>query len=104
MASVIEAIIFDSGSRAAVPHGIKIVRLAFEWTMLPVTEELLERLDPSSADDDRIPAGWALRRPVAARHVPTRSAARRYTYSARPSAGRARRKPSHGQRARLLSD
>lgn len=66
MASVIEAVIFDSDSAAAVPHGVKMVRLTPDWTMLPVTEELLERLDRSTVGDDRIPVNWSLKQPVAA--------------------------------------
>ena len=66
MASLIEAIIFDGGSLAAVPHGVKIVRLTSEWAMLPVTEELLEQLDMSAVGDDSIPPDWTLKQPVAA--------------------------------------
>jgi len=34
--------------------------------MLPVTDDLLDQLDPSAVGDDRIPADWNLRQPVAA--------------------------------------
>ena len=43
-----------------------MVRLPAGLTMLPVTDELVERLDPSAVGDDRIPANWGLKQPVAA--------------------------------------
>jgi hypothetical protein len=66
MASVIEAVIFEGGSAAAVPSGVKMVQLTPEWIMLPVTGEPIDRLDPSAVGDDRIPADWTLKQPVAA--------------------------------------
>jgi hypothetical protein len=65
MASMIEAVIFDSHSRPTVPQGVTMVQLTPELIMLPVTEELLDRLDQSTVGDHRIPAGWSLRQPVA---------------------------------------
>ena len=66
MASVIEAVIFDGDSAPAIPYGLTTVRLTPEWLMLPVTGKLLEQLDPSTVGDDRIPADWTLKQPVAA--------------------------------------
>lgn len=66
MASLIEAIIFDGLSAPATLPDVKMVRLAAELTMLPITDDLVDRLDPSAVGDDRIPASWVLKQPVAA--------------------------------------
>ena len=66
MASLIEAIIFDGFSAPATLPVVRMVRLPAGLTMLPITDELVERLDPSAVGDDRIPANWGLKQPVAA--------------------------------------
>jgi hypothetical protein len=67
MGSYIEAIIFSSaGTAPPVPDGFTIVPLTTGLSMLPITEDQVRRLDPSTVGDDRIPAGWMLKQPVAA--------------------------------------
>jgi hypothetical protein len=67
MGTLIEAIIFDGEPETAtVPEGLATASLFEGLTMLPVTNELLRRLDPSAIGDERIPANWVLRQPVAA--------------------------------------
>jgi hypothetical protein len=66
VASRIEAIIFDGFSTRATLPAVKVVRLAAELTMLPVTDDLVDRLDPAAVGDNRIPANWELQQPVAA--------------------------------------
>jgi hypothetical protein len=67
MGSYIEAIIFGRPETAPpVPDGFRIVRLTAEFSMLPITGGQVERLDASAVGDDRIPANWMLRQPVAA--------------------------------------
>ena len=45
---------------------VKTVQLAAELTMLPVTDDLVDLLDPAAVGEDRIPANWGLKQPVAA--------------------------------------
>ena len=67
MATLIEAIIFDGNPvTAAVPGGMPTALLSAGLTMLPVTGEVIGRLDPGQAGDHRIPDHWMLRQPVAA--------------------------------------
>lgn len=67
MGSHIEAIIFSSARLAPpVPDSFTIVPLNAELSMLPITGDLVRRLDPSAVGDDRIPTGWMLKQPVAA--------------------------------------
>jgi hypothetical protein len=67
MGTLIEAIIFDGDPRtAAVPQGLRTAPLRVGLTMLPVTSELLTKVDPAAVGDERIPSGWMLRQPVAA--------------------------------------
>lgn len=67
MGTLIEAVIFDGGSRTAVlPRGLRTARLKAGLTILHVTGEVLRHLDPAAVGDERIPAGWMLRQPVAA--------------------------------------
>lgn len=67
MGSLIEAIIYDGGSRPeALPGGLPTVPLASGLTMLPVTDELFAMLDPRAMGDERISSNWVLQQPVAA--------------------------------------
>jgi len=67
VATQIETIIFNGGrSSAAIPEELRTVPLSAGFTMLPVTQEVLSRLEPTAVGDDRIPADWTLRQPVAA--------------------------------------
>src|SRR5258708_4884127 len=68
MGSRIEAIIYDGAGRpAALLPGLRVVPLTGGLTMLPVTDDLVARLDQATADDHRIsPAWFLLRQPVAA--------------------------------------
>ncbi|HEY2506315.1 MAG TPA: hypothetical protein VGI58_07345 [Streptosporangiaceae bacterium] len=63
MASVIEAVIVSPGA-VTLHSGFELAPLAPGWAMLPVTEELLARLDPAAVGDARIPDGWSLKQPV----------------------------------------
>jgi hypothetical protein len=65
--TLIEAIIFDGASgTATVPDGLRVVPISAGFTMLPVTDEVVSRLDPRAIGDERIPGNWVLRQPVAA--------------------------------------
>ena len=67
MGSYIDAVIFSSARPTpTVPEGFAIVPLNAELGMIPITEDLVQRLDQSTIGDDRIPAGWMLKQPVAA--------------------------------------
>ena len=67
MGTFIEAVIFDGDpGTAAVPPGLRMVPLGAGLSMLPVTSDLLARVDPAAVGDERIPSGWMLRQPVAA--------------------------------------
>jgi len=67
MGTRIEAIIFDGDPKtAALLAGLPTVAMTERLTMLPVTEEVLCRLDPGAIGDEHIPDGWNLRRDVAA--------------------------------------
>lgn len=61
MATRIEAIIFGGSSETAtLPEGLPTVPIAEGLTMLPVTREVLSRLDPDAIGDERIPGSWQL--------------------------------------------
>jgi hypothetical protein len=67
MATRIEVIIFDGNPEtAALPEGLPTMPMAGGLTMLPVTGEVLSRLDPDAIGDQRIPGNWNLQQPVAA--------------------------------------
>jgi hypothetical protein len=67
MATRIEVIIFDGNPEtAALPEGLPTMPMAGGLTMLPVTHEVLSRLDPDAIGDQRIPGNWNLQQPVAA--------------------------------------
>jgi hypothetical protein len=67
MGTRIEAIIFDgSPETAALPVGLPTVPMTEGLTMLPVTGEVLSRLEPDAIGDERIPDSWNLQQPVAA--------------------------------------
>jgi hypothetical protein len=67
MATRIEAIIFDGNPEtAAIPEGVPTVPMADGLTMLPVTRQVLGRLDADAIGDERIPGNWSLQQPVAA--------------------------------------
>ncbi len=63
-----------------------MVPLEAGLTMLPVTGELIARVDPAAVGDERIPAGWMLRQPVAAL-ARVLSADRRVLYIVSETAG-----------------
>jgi hypothetical protein len=67
LATLIEALIFDGDpATAAIPKGAAAVPLSGGLSMLPVTADLIYRLDPGLVGDERIPDSWRLRKPVAA--------------------------------------
>ena len=67
MGSQIEAVIYDGAERPhGLPPGLRVVSLPGGLTMLPVTDDLADRLDQARAGEDRISPGWLLRQPVAA--------------------------------------
>lgn len=67
MGTQIEVILFDGNPQtAALPMGLPTVAMAGGLTMLPVTGEVLSRLDPDTIGDERIPDSWNLQQPVAA--------------------------------------
>jgi hypothetical protein len=67
VATLIEAIIFGGAAdTVAIPEGLRVVPMSAGFTMLPVTSEVVSRLDPGVIGDDRIPGNWVMRQPVAA--------------------------------------
>src|SRR5262249_52195858 len=58
----------------SLPDGIRTVQLPAGLTMLPVTEDVLGRLDPGAVGDERIPAKWELKQPTALARVISRTA------------------------------
>ncbi len=65
MATLIEAVIYDGDpATAVIPEGAAVVPLLGGLSMLPVTADLIRRLDPSALDHERIPDGWRLREPA----------------------------------------
>jgi hypothetical protein len=66
MGSVIEAIVFEGEPAAAVPEGLRALPLAGGLSLLPVTSELLGRLNDEGSAGERIKANWMLRKDVAA--------------------------------------
>jgi hypothetical protein len=66
MASAIEAIIFTGTGSVPVVQDVRTVPLSDGLTMIPVTRDVVRRLDPAAVGDEAIPPGWALGQPVAA--------------------------------------